>query len=85
MNVSIDVFNLMQYASRTGNNNFTLFSESTTCAFDQCGAELGLKTGDVGRHIGLRCSEGLGGTREGPVLGDGHENLQLFEFHPPPR
>ena len=55
--------------------------EQARRAIHQFGAELGLEVGDAVRDIGLHGAEHFGGAREGTVVGDADEGLELSYLH----
>ena len=67
-----------------GDHRRAFRSETAGVAVDELDSELALEPRDVRRDVGLDGVEGLGRARERPVLGDGHECLQLANVHASP-
>ena len=64
-----------------GHNGFSLGGELPRGPIHQGGAQLPLEAGHMGRHVGLDGMEGVGGSREGAVVGHGHQGMELTQVH----
>ena len=55
--------------------------QSSIGAVDQGGVELVLELLDMRRHIGLDGDQGIGGSGERSIVGDGDQHFELAEIH----
>ena len=64
-----------------GHDDGALLGEPAVGPVDEGGAQLLLQPGHVGRDVGLHGPEVLGSGREGPVVADRGQRLEVPEFH----
>ena len=64
-----------------GHHHRALLGEAAVGPVDQRAAELPLEPGHMGRDVGLHRVQVLGGGREGAVVADGGQRLQVPQFH----
>ena len=72
---------LGQDPAGAGHHHGPLLGEPPVGPVDERCAQLLLEPGHVGGDVGLDGAQVLGGGREGPVVADGGECLEVSEFH----
>ena len=72
---------LRQHPVGAGQGELPLFCQVPGPPVHERGRELLLQPRHVGRHVGLDGPEVIRGRRERALFGDGHQDLQLAEFH----